>query len=179
MTEAADSPVNLRDYKQPKLLPDLLCETGMLLPSSGSWRPRRSDAMPVLSQSNVASAASSSYISAAIWFEGKPASSRIGGDPEVRSSPTDHAHRRVTDTPPLSVACKSDLCVHSGGRVKPEAVNTGLKNKQTNKTTRTHTRTSSEPCVVIDTGCSLMSDAFRGYKDGGEQGFNNPNKSLG
>lgn len=68
------------------------------------------EVMPVLSPCSVASAASSSYISAAIWLEGKPAFSRIGAASEVRSSLSDHAHRAspTPGAPPLQRGCKSD-----------------------------------------------------------------------
>lgn len=131
MSEAVDSPISVL-----KLLPDLLCKMEIVVPSSWSWRPRRCDVTSVLSQSCVASAAPSSYIRAAICFEGKPAFSRIGGDSEVRSSPPDHSHRASLILGPLQLRVSANpICTCTQCRSKPEAVYTRWK--QTNKQSNT------------------------------------------
>lgn len=91
--------------------------------------------MHVLSSSSVASAAPSSYISAAIWYEGKPAFSRIGGCSEVRSSLSDHSHSdRQARAPPLTCLSANPLFISI------------------------HATTTSLFRVVTETGCDIVRD---------------------
>lgn len=150
MSEAVDSPINVL-----KLLPDLLFKIEIVLPSRWSWRPRRCDVTSVLSQSCVASAAPSSYIRAAICFEGETGFLsdwwRLGG----AVLPSRPLPSSVTDPRPPAAqgVCKSDLDVHLVS-VKTSALHIRVENKQTSN--QRHTHTSSKPCTGIETECGLQ-----------------------